>query len=661
MTRAAAGLALGAALSVRAAAQCPDGGPPPCRAAAAPARAVTVDPNRVAVLPFRVTTADSLLGEGFAELLAPEFTGEGGPRSVDMATMLAAWRRAGGGLRTPLSQESAGRLARGLGAGKFVQGSVVGVGARLRVQAAVLDASSGAVIGAPASASSTADSLEFLVGQVATTLLGSGAQARARDAARLTQSPAAMRAYIEGLALLRRGRFDEAAQAFVASIAADSTFASPVYQRWLIASQLVQGGNWAQRVTQVRDRLTPRERAIIEAQLAPGRTRSAAQGRDERRRTAELLGDSPEMWFLLGDQLFHGSRLLIPSDSTLTLAGYAFARSTALDSQPLLMYHPMHIALVKRDSAAMRALASAYGGTDAEWAWPYQWVVSNAMRDAAAVARLRRSSPKKTTATGSVALAEGLDSPAPATALDEGFAMMDAAAPPEARDTIALLRWLVQVGRGRPAAAEQSVAGRTPTFWRAPFAIWAWVSGDLEQDAAVMRLHGAAVPADSAAEARRRCFAARLHAARGQFDSVDTEAMRRLGQTRCARIFDTWRAFANRTLTDSAIAVLDTIVASSNLASFSGYEHRLLASIYEARGDTARALWALRLYPRDHTGTWTAPTYREEGRLFLMNRDTTRAVESYRRYLELRSEAEPPHVAERDSIRALVARLSARR
>ena len=82
-------------LAETAVAQCPDGTPPPCAAAARPAAresARAPDPNRIAVLPFRVTTADTLLGEGFAELLATEFTGEGSPRAVDMATVLSAWR-----------------------------------------------------------------------------------------------------------------------------------------------------------------------------------------------------------------------------------------------------------------------------------------------------------------------------------------------------------------------------------------------------------------------------------------------------------------------------------------------------------------------------------------------------------------------------------------
>src|SRR5690349_683691 len=86
-------------LARAAAAQCPDGSPPPCptRVAVAPR---PIDANRIAVFPFRVTTGDTLLGEGFAELLATEFSSDNGPRAIDMATVISSWRRAGGGLRT---------------------------------------------------------------------------------------------------------------------------------------------------------------------------------------------------------------------------------------------------------------------------------------------------------------------------------------------------------------------------------------------------------------------------------------------------------------------------------------------------------------------------------------------------------------------------------
>ena len=91
------------------AAQCPDGTPPPCAGARAPA---PPDPNRIAILPFHVTTADTLLGEGLSELVATALTGEHGPQPAHVGTVLRAWRRAGVNLRTPLGQDAAQRVAR---------------------------------------------------------------------------------------------------------------------------------------------------------------------------------------------------------------------------------------------------------------------------------------------------------------------------------------------------------------------------------------------------------------------------------------------------------------------------------------------------------------------------------------------------------------------
>src|SRR6185503_21121530 len=138
--RAAAVIALLACSRVDA--QCPDGSlGSTCRATVAKtaARPIPIDANRVAVLPFRVTTADTLLGEGFAELLAQEFTGEGGPRSVDMSTTLSAWRHAGGGLRSPMPLDSAMLLSRRLGAGILLQGNIVGLAGRLSITASMVN------------------------------------------------------------------------------------------------------------------------------------------------------------------------------------------------------------------------------------------------------------------------------------------------------------------------------------------------------------------------------------------------------------------------------------------------------------------------------------------------------------------------------------------
>ena len=220
--------------------QCPDGSPPPCGAAPA-ARAVAVDPNRVAVLPFRVTTSDTLLGEGFAELLATQFTGEGSPRAVDMATVLSAWRHAGGGLRSPLPRSRAIGLARALGAGLVTEGSIVGLGSRVTVTASLVAVPGGEARGRTDPVTGPADSLDVLLQRTTTSLLASMGGQNTSPGMRFTDSPDAMRAYLEGLHAWRRGRLAEAAAAFDRAIAADSSFAQAWFQRYLAANWGFEG------------------------------------------------------------------------------------------------------------------------------------------------------------------------------------------------------------------------------------------------------------------------------------------------------------------------------------------------------------------------------------------------------------------------------------
>src|SRR5690242_9210563 len=195
-------LVLLACLARFAAAQCPDGSPPPC----APLSLAAPDPGRIAVFPFHVTTTDSLLGEGVAELIAGELTGEGGPRAVHMGTALRTWRRAGGGLRSPLGHAAEMRAAADLGAGLVLEGSVVGLGQRLTLSAQVVSVPSGTVHRASL-VSGLPDSLPRLIERLAAEVLAVSGASRRVSPQRLSESPAAVRAYIEGLAQFRRGRF----------------------------------------------------------------------------------------------------------------------------------------------------------------------------------------------------------------------------------------------------------------------------------------------------------------------------------------------------------------------------------------------------------------------------------------------------------------------
>ena len=64
--------------------------------------------------------------KGMVDLLAAKLTGTGGLRAAEPRTVLSAWRHAGGAADRELAEGDALGLSRSLGAGRLIQGSVVG-------------------------------------------------------------------------------------------------------------------------------------------------------------------------------------------------------------------------------------------------------------------------------------------------------------------------------------------------------------------------------------------------------------------------------------------------------------------------------------------------------------------------------------------------------
>lgn len=645
-------------------AQCADGSPPPCQRRVVARPPVPIDSNRVAVIPFRVTTADSLLGEGFAELLAGEFTGEGSPRSVDMATVISAWRHAGGGLRTPLTQDSARQLARFLGAGLVAEGSIIGIGSRVTITANIVTTKDGKPRGQPARVSGSADSVEVLLSQVATSLLGAtAATTRTQDVSRLTRSPAALRAYFEGLALLRRGRWLDAAAALEQSVGADSGFALAIYERWLIGiagSMALPPG--FPPIASVHDRLGPRERVVVDGRLGTtGAPRTRMQIAADRLAAAERLGDSPDAWFLYGDYIFHDGLAVVPAESLLAISRRAFSRAVALDSQPVFLFHLFETALQQRDTAAIRQLVGTYESIPDEW--PRRWLGAVFLRDPVLIDRARRAKVpegQSIMAAGDLVFAGSL--PVPVALLDEGLRRISEMVSPADRDRLKGGQRVVHRMRGQPDAADRLLpAGQAhplaAVFGLLPFAA---VSGDPNLDAEVLEKYPAAAQDTPAERTRRACIDTVVHLAKGSPDVVKAGPLPAT-PTRCDRLIQIWRTSLAGPLSDSLFAALDTLVHQSRFSNAIGYEAQLLAHQYEARHDFTSALAAIRLYPHDFAGTWAAPRAREEGRLATLAGDTTGAIRAYRYYLDLYAEAEPRFTPQRDSVRAQLAGLEKRK
>ncbi|MFI5279385.1 MAG: hypothetical protein ACHQU1_02730 [Gemmatimonadales bacterium] len=140
MTRAAARLALAAlALGARLEAQCPDGTPPPCASVRA-SRQSAPPANSVAVLYFdnlSRDTATAYLADGLTEELITSLRRDGG-LSVPSRSESAR-------IRQGASQPSAS-IARQIGVRYLLSGSIQSAAGRLRVNAELLEASTGRVV-----------------------------------------------------------------------------------------------------------------------------------------------------------------------------------------------------------------------------------------------------------------------------------------------------------------------------------------------------------------------------------------------------------------------------------------------------------------------------------------------------------------------------------
>lgn len=332
--------------------QCP--GSASCTAAAK-----QTNPNLIAILPFRTSGADASLAylqDGMAELLSAEFTGDGGANSVDPGVVARAMARAAKSGHE-VDREDAVTIARQLGAGQVLMGSVVGTRARMTITASVLNVESGDTRARSIMVEGSADSLAAVVGRLAVRL-----QAHDVGAWRLsarepgTTSTQALRAFIDGRAAYKRGRDDQAFTNFAQALDLDSSFVLAAY--WLtISSKLTRpvsdaAASRAYRLAwKQQSRLGPDRRELLQSMLGPegpDKSASFAQMQQAIERAANDQPRSSEAWFLLGDLYFHRGALL-GFDDWHARARRAFEQSVSLDTVMGSVSHLATLAFMERN------------------------------------------------------------------------------------------------------------------------------------------------------------------------------------------------------------------------------------------------------------------------------------------------------------------------
>ena len=320
----------------------------------------------IAVLPFEADGADvEFMREGMVRLVSASFDGVGDFRTIDSRTVLARYDEEVGGESRP-DLASMLRVAERAGARYAILGSVVPAGPTVRVNAALYDVSDGSNVGdvqVEGTAEGILELVDRLTVEIATELLGAtGAEeAMSRTLASITtESPEALKIYLDGERLLRGGEVDDAAERFEEALRVDSTFAL-AWMRLNDADgwtpQQARGNVAMDQARRFRERLSRRRDELLTA-----RSSGRAAGIPLLQAYVRRYPDDAEAWHRLGDYALH--RILeergVPDFSIEAMAG-ALERAVELDPgfAPYRI-HIVELALLRADSLAARQTIDAY-------------------------------------------------------------------------------------------------------------------------------------------------------------------------------------------------------------------------------------------------------------------------------------------------------------
>ena len=642
----------------------------------------TVDPDLIAVLPFRVSGADPLLHslrEGMVDLVSAKFTGSA--RVVDARSIFVAWHRAGGTDTSDVDEHTAMQIARHFRAAQLLLGTVSGAGRTVTLTGALRDVRRGST--RQATVQGPQDSVPVLVDRLVAQLLALHAGEDARNVASLgDKSIATLREYIQAQALSRRGRFEDAVPHYRAAIAGDSSFALAgmglgLTVGWLDAGDWNEGWRVAWRG---RDKLSAGDRAVLEAWVGTSYPRwpAKSQLRQLAERAVEIAPHRAEAWYALGDNLYHFGALQGLDDAPLRSLN-AFNRAFAIDSSyGYAAEHLPDLYLRLGDSANARRAAQHLLALDSTsrygtfGLWFAGTVFRDARRHTRAMAALERIiSTSVSTDIAQSALVTGVgyeDAEYLLARLVTGGATED--------ERSRARHWLFQLAsaRGRLSLAARVFDGamvlRGPAIFAGLFEggdsattsrARKDATGSLRPDSVMSRCTEASLAAQydliargdsSSAASLWRVIAARITS------TPDTVVEECTLATKMLRVQLASRGDpgALRPLTLQLDSALRTVPASPLLTIMTG--NLVAVRAFERLGDLNRALEAARRRPILYGPLQGWPSMlRAEARLAAATGDRARAMHAYRRYVALRAVAEAPLQSDVQQARAELARL----
>ena len=639
------------------------------------------DPATVAVVPFRVASADPALyylREGMLDLLAAKLTGEGGLRATDPRQLLDAWRKAGGSESAELSRDDDLALARRLGAGRLLLGDVVGTPNRIVLTASLLGSARGDSI-VRLSVEGPPDSLAWLVDRLAARLLAeTSAEGAAARASLTSTSLPALRAYLDGQAKMRRVDVMGAAKDFERALDADSTFALAALglrmaSSWYGDATLQQRGldiAWRERA-----RLSQRDQALLVAVAGPRypAAPTAQELLQARERYLAIAPDRADAWYLLGDHVFHfGWVLNVPNPEERALE--SFKRASEIDSTYVVGYvHALPLSLSLGDTADARRFERLRLAADTSRYWYvlHRWQKAYVLGDSARGRAIADSIDLSQYVYGmdQVAFYDGTGTADVRRGIDTAL-KKETGDPVRRRIERVAHDFELVSGRPSSALAHLLASGDSSNDMNIPVlevrdALIA--DGDtaaaLEGVRALARWEVAPVATDSARRGNQRAATRVLEPwrlahgdtsqTRRSIDRLRAIARPLTGATKTeaeveiaaieAMHADVARSPDLRAITlrlDSLLRVLDYATASAGRTSF---ENLIAARLLEKVGDTRGALAAA----RRRTDAWVqdnpylATQLREQGRLAALVGEREEAIRAYRHYLAFRTDVDP--------------------
>lgn len=655
---------------------------------------VVADGSVVAIAPFRVAGADksvSYLREGVLDLLSAKFAGLGTIRATDPRAMLSAWRGAGGTERDDPTEETLVRIARGLGAGRVIVGSVVGPPEKLVFNAQIIDVRGGARVNV--TQTGPADSVPALMDRMIAVLLASDAGFNGEKAATLASVPLpVLRGYLDGQGAYRRARYGLAIEKYNAALAIDSTFVPAIFG-------LVSAGNWAQQpgfersmhlLGLQKERLSERERALYDAWYETtfnGPRVSGDRMRAAWEHAAALNPDNPDVVFEAADVTFHGGFRTRAEAFAFSLAG--FRRAVALDSTfAPAMEHLVDIAVIEGDLAEARRWMQRYLALDslADHVDYMRWRLATAEGDTRTLVALRaRLDSMSEGNLGRIIGTAQLDGVGVRDA-ERAAKVLRAPTPAARRDSI---RWiaslLVNQGRYREAAT-------LPNGWFTNPVLQlrlALVEGDtargvraLEALRPLVRSRPASDTTDIARRYAAQCVSAMWLVNPGGESRARAEAAALLREL-AATAVRAGVAGRSDNKTPYCVVVVEAMIAAVDKApnaralvqradsmswlmsaeADSRLGVLIMPELWRAIGDDRQAMVASQrpVYHWNNGTLFHALVYRKQGEMAAAAGERELAIRSYEKYLALREHADPELQDAVAAVRREVARLKTAR